>query len=72
MNAYKWFMQTEFEASGYVTKELQAENWQKVDEFEPIYPYLSTFENAKSGDFLPVNSIAGKFLPTDLPPASTA
>ena len=29
--------------------------------------YLSTFENAKLGDFLPANSIAGKFLPTDLP-----
>ena len=27
--------------------------------------YLSTFENAKLGDFLPANSIAGKFLPPD-------
>ena len=35
-------------------------------------PYLPTFENAKSGDFLPVNSIAEKFRLSDLTPVSTA
>ena len=34
--------------------------------------YLSTFENAKSGDLLPANSIAGKFRLSDLTPVSTA
>ena len=33
--------------------------------------YLLTFENAESGDFLPPNSIAGKFCPPDLTPVST-
>ena len=37
-----------------------------------ICSYLSAFENAKSGDFLPANSIAGKFRPPDLTPISTA
>ena len=36
------------------------------------HTYLSTFENAKSGGFLPANSIAGKFRPTDLFPVSAA
>ena len=34
--------------------------------------YVSTFENAKSGDCLLANSIAGKFRPPDLPSVSTA
>ena len=34
--------------------------------------HLSTFENAKSGDFLPTNSIAEKFRLSDLTPVSTA
>ena len=37
MSAYKGFMQTEFGARGHVTKTLQAENWQKVDKFNPIF-----------------------------------
>ena len=34
--------------------------------------YLSTFENAKLGDFLQANSIAGNFFTPDLTPVSTA
>ena len=35
--AYKCFMQTEIGAPGHVTKILQSENGQKVDEFGPTW-----------------------------------
>ena len=38
MGAYKWFMKTQFGGPSYVTKTLQTENRQKVDNFELIYP----------------------------------
>ena len=37
MDAYKGLMDTEFGASGYETGIVQAENGQKVDEFQSLY-----------------------------------
>ena len=36
------------------------------------YSYLSTFENTRSGDFLPAKLIAGNFRTPDLPLVFTA
>ena len=42
-----------------------------LDIYLVVIPHLLTIENAKSGDFLPANSIAGKFCLPDLMPVST-